>query len=337
LLTVPSYKILPGIIIRCPVPVSLRGKKPINLKLQYPSSKDISSNKDISTFSSSTYSISTNIFAVCPIISPSLIITNTNAVLESNQNPLSNLRGFDQKSKKIEKLIELNKDGGDMYNISICAPLSSSQTTGMQLIEWIEYHRYKGIDHFFIYDTRDKKYSKLENRTINKLDDLDDNLEPLTVNEVLSDYINIGLITVVPWRFTHCGEFGNEISRNDSYCIDEKEFKRNNNNNNKNINIDMTLKTAMKSCYLRFRRTSKWIMMFNSLNEFIGVNSNNNHNNHISNDNIPNIQSFLNYIKRSSKQHSLVAIDLPIINFVENPCPLSTSLLVRNRGKYSFI
>ena len=39
------------------------------------------------------------------------------------------------------------------FNLSLCSATMSSTASRAQLVEWIEFHRLVGVQHFFLYDT----------------------------------------------------------------------------------------------------------------------------------------------------------------------------------------
>lgn len=54
------------------------------------------------------------------------------------------------------------------------------------LVEWIEFHLLIGVQHFFIYDTAQQVPSAT------------------SLTQLLGDYIQDGLVTVVTWSFSNC-------------------------------------------------------------------------------------------------------------------------------------
>ena len=53
------------------------------------------------------------------------------------------------------------------------------------LVEWIEFHRLIGVQHFFIYDTTQISTAA-------------------SLTQLLTDYIQEGLVTVIVWPYSNC-------------------------------------------------------------------------------------------------------------------------------------
>ena len=54
-----------------------------------------------------------------------------------------------------------------------------------RLVEWIEFHRLIGVQHFFIYDTTQVSTAA-------------------SLTKQLADYIKDGLVTVIVWPYSNC-------------------------------------------------------------------------------------------------------------------------------------
>ena len=67
--------------------------------------------------------------------------------------------------------------------LSVCT--ATGRNDRARLVEWIEYHRLIGVDHFYIYDT--SRQQGLH-----------------SVSSALSDYVSEGVVTVVPWGYENC-------------------------------------------------------------------------------------------------------------------------------------
>ena len=79
-----------------------------------------------------------------------------------------------------------------LFDLSICT--ASSRSNRAHLVEWIEYHRLVGVQHFFIYDTAIASGTGTRKEA--------------TISQTLQDYIAEGLVTVVPWHFQNCARHG---------------------------------------------------------------------------------------------------------------------------------
>ena len=66
--------------------------------------------------------------------------------------------------------------------MSVCT--ATARSNRRELVEWIEYHRLAGIEHFFIYNTA----------THNQQND---------IKQTLKDYIKEDIVTVIPWVLTY--------------------------------------------------------------------------------------------------------------------------------------
>lgn len=83
------------------------------------------------------------------------------------------------------------KNNKKLFDLSICT--ATSRSDRHHLVEWIEYHRLIGVQHFFIYNTA--LY--------------DEGLLPLA----LQDFIAEGRVTVVPWPYRNCVRSGMSSGR----------------------------------------------------------------------------------------------------------------------------
>jgi hypothetical protein len=117
-----------------------------------------------------------------------------------------------------------------LFGLSICT--ATDQANREHLVEWIEYHLLVGVDRFYIYNT------ELENRT--------------DLSQALQDYIDEGIVVVIPWHFMNCVRFM-ASGRWTSY--------RNRKGEKVHFKCPMAIaqQTAIASCYSRFRHTSKYM------------------------------------------------------------------------------
>ena len=126
--------------------------------------------------------------------------------------------------------------------LSICT--ATGRGDRARLVEWIEYHRLIGVDHFYIYDTSRRQGSR-------------------SVLSTLSDYVSEGVVTVVPWAYENCvrGMGGGRFAT----WNDKKEWKR----------IFKPPKAiaqsaALASCYSRYRSHTEYMMHIDD-DEFIAM------------------------------------------------------------------
>ena len=144
------------------------------------------------------------------------------------------------------------KNNKKLFDLSICT--ATSRSDRHHLVEWIEYHRLIGVQHFFIYNTA--LY--------------DEGLLPLA----LQDFIAEGRVTVVPWPYRNCVRSGMSSGR----WFGWRE------SSDQNLSwfqppTAIAQTAALDSCYLRFKHTSKYMAHVDD-DEFISfsrqVPSNNN-------------------------------------------------------------
>ena len=181
------------LIVRCPVPPEVRSKidshEVLYIKLQPIDSRDIKENSR----NGKNMHRSSKKFGTCPI-------------------PHKDFRHVYEK----ENDIYINNKV--VYNISICSSVRNYDK--LQLIEWIEYHRMIGIEHFYIYDTNYNSSEYIRNNIeVNRIynnSDLTHRRHSVgtiviakssIVQDTLRVYIQIGLVTVVKWPYPECAEY----------------------------------------------------------------------------------------------------------------------------------
>lgn len=125
-----------------------------------------------------------------------------------------------------------------MYKLSVCTATDRSHRA--QLVEWIEYHRIVGVEHFFLYDTSAWEV-----------------VDAMLLSVVLKDYIRDGIVTVVRWPYQNCvknmgsGRWINIMAQ----MKNSTEFS--------NVFFQppraVAQTAALASCFSRFKSTSKWM------------------------------------------------------------------------------
>eukprot|EP01038_Epipyxis_sp_PR26KG_P013671 gene13671-18346_t len=309
------------------------------------------------------------IFGVCPLPIIKKYNNNNNNNNNNNRNldelsPFSsshNILPIDEQEnhrKLLTDSISNNHNKNDenfLYNFSMCSSLSSFNNN--DLLEWIEYHRMIGVQHFFLYDTYYNRSSwKSSSHTINHakknvipisisqissknlsrnnnnnnnnfpknqkrlLSSLQNNNINTTINNnhkynsnnrynkkhklslksFLKSYIEMGIVSIISWPYAECAE--SSLQCDDYIQLDESNNNKYNNKNNKKNDYFVPpkkLHTAELSCYNRFKRLTKWMIMIES-DEFIGLNltsraflqgNNENVNNNNGNSNSNNVDS----------------------------------------------
>ena len=83
-------------------------------------------------------------------------------------------------------------------------------------MEWLEYHILVGVEHFFLYDTSPasppplstSSHSSAKKRTVGKaISAGDTNIYPnraYGLQSMLSEYVRLGIVTIIPWHHTQC-------------------------------------------------------------------------------------------------------------------------------------
>ena len=144
-------------------------------------------------------------------------------------------------------IVNTNTDKkGRYYGISVCT--ATGRITRSHMVEWIEYHKYLGVDHFYIYIT-----SPTAQHT--------------TDYAALSDYVTEGTVTIVPWGYQNCVR-GMASGRwchwtNSSMSHEEYHFQP---------PKAIAQSAALGSCYSRYKRFTKYMMHIDD-DEFVVMNS----------------------------------------------------------------
>ena len=125
------------------------------------------------------------------------------------------------------------------YMMSVCAVTNGMSTSARSssrklLVEWLEYHLALGINHFFLYDIALRKVGQ-------------------RLKDILTDYINDGLVTVVSWPYQSCVA-GMAAEKPLQWSHEERKYT---------VRFqppkEISRHAAMASCYSRFRSTSDYI------------------------------------------------------------------------------
>lgn len=134
--------------------------------------------------------------------------------------------------------IPLYLPSSKMHDLSICAATSRANRT--QLVEWIEYYRLIGVDHFFIYDT----FTSTTNENYNR--------NKTSLAYILRDYVRERIVTVVPWQFTNCvrhmanGRIAIWFENDVKYYFQSPKA--------------IAQSAALASCYSRYKHTSRYMI-----------------------------------------------------------------------------
>lgn len=350
--TVQSFKIIAGMIIRCPIPPSLRIKASstddrlhIRLSIPIPSASSHRRRLLASTnlrgghreAANASTSISASrlegkdhvlspMFGVCP-----LAASRSLSPVKGPGNRTANLQGS-------EAMIEEDRPA---YNISICS--STVSRSKIRLVEWIEYHRMIGIDHFFIYDRYIRSLrsaawlnpsSPRSRDADDKDDEADDDDDDDNANyehrnesiasasnssrfssrrakdslfEILRDYIDYGIVTVVPWPYKDCVDnmaCDRSLQHHEFFFDPPPKLQK---------------RIALQSCYLRFQSSSRYMALLDDKDFLVFSNIN-------SSSTMPRLPSLI--AKLEASHHHMAAIEFQPSAAIDCPGNDSASEIV---------
>mmetsp|Transcript_30717 Transcript_30717/g.44063 ORF Transcript_30717/g.44063 Transcript_30717/m.44063 type:complete len:483 (-) Transcript_30717:508-1956(-) len=137
------------------------------------------------------------------------------------------------------------------FNLSICSATMAATASRAQLVEWMEFHRLAGVQHFFLYDT------SLSPRALRR---------PSLLSRLLGDYIAQGLLTVVPWPFSNCAR--NFASGSWVLWLEKGQKAPRFNGLQPPRAIAQT--AALASCLSRFKSSSRYLLHLD-VDEFLAV------------------------------------------------------------------
>lgn len=118
---------------------------------------------------------------------------------------LSQFSPFRNHSKSTAVTVDSDKDLISQYNVSVCTSvglgvLGYTNTDRHHLLEWLEYHRVLGAEHFFMYDLA--RYST--NKNASGTSSSSNRPLNLSLKEILAPYISTGVVTLIPWQEPSC-------------------------------------------------------------------------------------------------------------------------------------
>ena len=142
-----------------------------------------------------------------------------------------------------------------LYNLSICTV--TNRVSFDAAMEWIEYHRLIGIEHFFVYNTARHHITRELKRTY-------------------ASYTNEGLVTLVDWPYENCAI--NMSSGRYLYYREKNPLFQDTLHNNEGLwtvqqgmfkpPYCLAQHAALASCYARYRKTSKYMLLIDD-DEFV--------------------------------------------------------------------
>ena len=145
--------------------------------------------------------------------------------------------------KSSELLSPSAKTSTSIYQYSLTVCTATARTDRAALVEWIEYHKLLGVDHFFIYLTSEHRRHR-------------------DMVAAVSDYIEEGTVTLVPWAYKNCvegmagGRSAQWVENGEKYVFLQPKA------------ISQT--AALASCYSRYKRFSPYMMHIDD-DEFIAL------------------------------------------------------------------
>ena len=143
-------------------------------------------------------------------------------------------------------LTEIELEERKKGRLSVCTATGRSDRG--RLVEWIEYHRLMGVDHFYLYDTSIKQKAG-------------------GLRTLLADYASEGVVTVVPWAYENCvrgmagGRFLTYAPENSTHKIDIFHPPK-----------AIAQSAALASCYSRYKDHTEYMMHIDD-DEFIAMGS----------------------------------------------------------------
>ena len=188
---------------------------------------------------------------------------------------------------------------GRYYNISVCT--ASDRFERGSMVEWLEYYKLLGVDHFFIYNTA------VENQG--------------HAYRVLEDYIKEGFVTIVGWPYQNCVK-GMASGRYTSWHTPEKRMEF-------YPPKAIAQSGALSSCMTRFKRFTQYMIHIDD-DEFIAFNSTiiNNLNNSTKK---RSSRPLLDYTNRMFRENPKVAA-LSFLPVAKHYCPLSPNKTIFNEN-----
>ena len=145
----------------------------------------------------------------------------------------------------VKDIVNTNMDNkGRYYGVSVCT--ATGRINRSHIVEWIEYHKYLGVDHFFIYLTSSTTQHSMD-------------------YAALSDYVIEGTVTIVPWGYQNCVKgmasgrwchWGSDSNPRGEFFKPPRAIAQS---------------AALGSCYSRFKRFTKYMMHIDD-DEFVAMN-----------------------------------------------------------------
>lgn len=170
---------------------------------------------------------------------------NMTAILDYQKNQQSKMK-IKHNNYKLEYSIDSDSET-EMFPVCIVQPVpkyaiknftictASNRGRRDHLVEWVEYNKLLGVDHFVMYDTNMKKGPRL--------------------TDLLSDYVNERTVTVISWPYENCAR--NMASGHLTWWYPNYPDTQNVETFRPPRAVSQT--AALSSCYARYRSKSKYI------------------------------------------------------------------------------
>ena len=189
---------------------------------------------------------------------------------------------------------------GRYYDISVCT--ASDRFVREDMVEWLEYYKLIGVDHFFIYNTA------LDNQG--------------QAYRVLEDYIKEGFVTIVSWPYQNCVK-GMASGRYASWRLNGTKYEF-------HPPKAIAQSAALTSCMTRFKRFTEYMMHVDD-DEFIAFNTTViNDPNNLQHERSP--RPLLDYANRMFRENPTVAA-LSFFPVAKHYCPLSPNRTIFNENE----
>lgn len=177
----------------------------------------------------SATSLNTDTFSVCA--------SSTAKFVDMKKRPAAAVAKPPLPQRKREKL--------SVCGVANGASTSSRSNSRTLLVEWLEYHLAMGVEHFFLYDLALRKAGQ-------------------RLSDLLTDYIDEGKVTVVPWPYQNCVD-GMAAEKPIQWQHEDLKYPM-----AFQPPREMSRHTAVASCYSRYRGTSEY-MAHLDVDEFLAL------------------------------------------------------------------
>ncbi|RYH13227.1 hypothetical protein EON65_36170 [archaeon] len=200
-----------------------------------------------------------------------------------------------------------------VYDMSMCTVTTNQNKR--ELVEWIEYHRQLGVQHFFLYDTLPARSSKVSSSASNASSSL---------ASLLAGYVQRGVVSVTTWHHTNCMPDVHVCRIVCSYVYNatSREDKRQSCFAPPSCINHIG---ALSSCYLRYRHSSKHMVIIDD-DEFIHL-----HPTHLLTDNPSNmvgvqtpLQRYISWVRGRYGDGIVNLKGIALYPQVLTPCNITT-------------